>query len=116
MEAWSDSDRERLTVAQLDRQLRRMRGMLFGYSQLFFVHMRVYALATIGLLAAAMWQPLGGVVLIALYLVATWLLRPDERRLIEELEAVYPTATTVAVKLDRDSDPCLRSGSGGRRP
>ena len=28
---------------------------------------------------------------IATYLVATWLLRPEERRLIEELEAVYPT-------------------------
>jgi hypothetical protein len=69
MEAGSDADQERLTVAQLDQQLRRMRAMLFGYSELFFVHMRVYTLATIGLLAASLWQPLGGIVLIVPFLV-----------------------------------------------
>ena len=54
---------------QLDQQLRRMRGMLFGYSQLFFVHMRVYTLAAIGLLVASLWEPLGGAVLVVPFLV-----------------------------------------------
>ena len=31
-------------------------------------------------------------VAIAIYLVYTWLLRPDERRLVGELEKVYPAA------------------------
>jgi hypothetical protein len=69
MEGRSNADPEWLTVDQLDQQLRRMRGMLFGYSQLFFVHMRVYSLATIGLLVASLWQPLGGTVLIVPFLV-----------------------------------------------
>lgn len=62
-------EQERLYVQQLDQQLQRMRGMLFGYSQLFFVHMRVYTLVCIALLAASLWEPLGGVVLIVPFLV-----------------------------------------------
>ena len=69
MAVQSESDPQRLTVEQLDRQLRRMRGMLYGYSQSFFVHMRVYTLATIGLLVASLWEPLGGAVLIVPFLV-----------------------------------------------
>ena len=69
MEPTLDTVDERLTVEQLDQQLRRMRGMLFGYSQLFFVHMRVYTLVAIALLVASLWQPLGGAVLIVPFLV-----------------------------------------------
>lgn len=65
----TQSDRDRLTTAQLDQQLRRMRGMLFGYSGLFFVHMRVYTIVAIGLLVASLWEPLGGAVLIVPFLV-----------------------------------------------
>ena len=69
MRARTASEQERLTTDQLDQQLRRMRGMLFGYSQLFFVHMRVYTLVAIGLLVASLWQPLGGAALIVPFLV-----------------------------------------------
>ena len=62
-------EQERLLTQQLDQQLRRMRGMLFGYSHLFFVHMRVYTLVAIGLLVASLWEPLGGAVLIVPFLV-----------------------------------------------
>ena len=50
MRSTSDVDREQWTVAQLDQQLRRMRAMLFGYSQLFFTHMRVYTVVAVALL------------------------------------------------------------------
>ena len=69
MEQPVDEVDERLTVAQLDQQLRRMRAMLFGYSQLFFVHMRVYTIVALGLLTASLWEPLGGAVLIVPFLV-----------------------------------------------
>jgi hypothetical protein len=46
-----------------------MRGMLFGYSSLFFVHMRVYTIVALGLLVASLWDPLGGAVLIVPFLV-----------------------------------------------
>lgn len=63
------AEQDRLTVEQLDQQLRRMRGMLVGYSRLFFVHMRVYTLATLAILVASLWEPLGGAVLIVPFLV-----------------------------------------------
>ena len=62
-------EQERLLVQQLDQQLRRMRGMLFGYSQLFFLHMRVYTIVAIALLVASLWEPLGGAVLVVPFLV-----------------------------------------------
>ena len=62
-------EQERLTVDQLDQQLRRMRGMLYGYSNQFFVHMRVYTNVALALLAASLWEPLGGAVLIVPFLV-----------------------------------------------
>ena len=62
-------EQERLSLQQLDQQLQRMRGMLFGYSQLFFVHMRVYTLVAMALLVASLWEPLGGAVLIVPFLV-----------------------------------------------
>lgn len=65
----TDPEQERLTTEQLDQQLRRMRGMLFGYSNLFFMHMRVYTLVALGLLVASLWEPLGGAVLIVPFLV-----------------------------------------------
>lgn len=65
----SPAEQDRLTVEQLDQQLRRMRGMLVGYSRLFFVHMRVYTLATLAVLVASLWEPLGGAVLIVPFLV-----------------------------------------------
>ena len=49
-------EQERLTVDQLDQQLRRMRGMLYGYSNQFFVHMRVYTIVALALLAASLWE------------------------------------------------------------
>ena len=58
-----------VTVDQLDQQLRRMRGMLYGYSNQFFVHMRVYTIVALALLAASLWEPLGGTVLILPFLV-----------------------------------------------
>ncbi|MFN8620378.1 MAG: hypothetical protein U0869_06490 [Chloroflexota bacterium] len=60
------ADRE---VAILERQLERMRGMLGGYSAMFFTHMRVWALATIALLVVSRWEPLGAAVLIVPFLV-----------------------------------------------
>ena len=69
MDTGTDADQERLTTEQLDQQLRRMRGMLFGYSELFFVHMRVYTVVAIALLVASLWEPLGGAVLIVPFLV-----------------------------------------------
>ena len=69
MESLTDPEQERLTVEQLDQQLRRMRGMLFGYSNLFFVHMRVYTIVAVALLVASLWEPLGGAVLIVPFLV-----------------------------------------------
>ena len=57
------------TTRLLEHQLQRMRGMLFGYSQLFFTHMRVYTLVTLAILAASLWQPLGGAVLLVPFLV-----------------------------------------------
>jgi len=69
MGAPNEPEQEQLTVEQLDQQLRRMRGMLFGYSSLFFVHMRVYTIVAIGLLAASLWEPLGGVVLVVPFLI-----------------------------------------------
>ncbi len=63
------SQQERVVTQQLDQQLRRMRGMLFGYSRLFFVHMRVYTVIAIGLLVVSLWAPLGGAVLIVPVLV-----------------------------------------------
>jgi hypothetical protein len=65
----TDADRERLTTDQLDQQLRRMRGMLYGYSALFFVHMRTYTIVALALLVASLWEPLGGAVLIVPFLV-----------------------------------------------
>ncbi len=56
-------------MAQLDQQLRRMRGMLYGYSAQFFVHMRVYTLVALALLAVSLWEPLGGAVLIVPFLI-----------------------------------------------
>jgi hypothetical protein len=57
------------TTRLLEAQLERMRGMLFGYSQLFFVHMRVYTLVAVAILVASLWQPLGGAVLVIPFLV-----------------------------------------------
>ena len=69
MGSLTEPERERLTVEQLDQQLRRMRGMLYSYSNLFFVHMRVYTVVTLALVAASLWEPLGGAVLIVPFLV-----------------------------------------------
>lgn len=69
MASSDDPAPDRLTVEQLDQQLRRMRGMLYGYSQSFFTHMRVYTIVTIGLLVASLWEPLGGAVLIVPFLL-----------------------------------------------
>lgn len=65
----NEPEREQRTEAQLDQQLRRMRAMLFGYSQLFFTHMRVYTIATVALLVVSLWEPLGGAVLVVPFLV-----------------------------------------------
>jgi hypothetical protein len=56
-------------VALLERQLERMRGMLFGYSRLFFEHMRTYTVVVLALLAASLVEPLGGVVVAVPFLV-----------------------------------------------
>ena len=58
-----------LATDLLDQQLRRMRGMLFGYSRMFFVHMRIYTLVAIGLLVVSLWEPFGGAVLVIPFLV-----------------------------------------------
>ena len=57
------------TLEQLDQQLRRMRGMLFGYSQLFFTHMRVYTVVVLALLVVSLWPPFGPAVLIVPFLI-----------------------------------------------
>jgi hypothetical protein len=50
-------------VDLLERQLERMRGMLFEYSRLFFVHMRTWAIVVLAILGASLIEPLGGLVL-----------------------------------------------------
>jgi hypothetical protein len=45
-----------------------MRGMLFSYSSMFIVHMRVYTLVTIGLLVVSLWEPFSGAVLVVPFL------------------------------------------------
>jgi hypothetical protein len=60
---------DQLASDVLDQQLRRMRGMLFGYSRLFFVHMRIYALVAIALLVVSLWEPFGGAVLVIPFLL-----------------------------------------------
>jgi hypothetical protein len=57
------------TIRLLEGQLERMRGMLFGYSRMFFAHMRVYTLVALAILVASLWQPLGGAVLVIPFLV-----------------------------------------------
>ena len=64
----ADADRA-LTIELLERQLVRMRGMLGGYSAMFFTHMRVWTLAVIALLVVSRWEPLGGAVLVVPFLV-----------------------------------------------
>lgn len=56
-------------LALLERQLERMRGMLYGYSRLFFAHMRTYTVVVLALLAASLVEPLGGVVLVVPFLL-----------------------------------------------
>lgn len=56
-------------VQILERQLERMRGMLGAYSQLFFSHMRTWALATVGLLVVSQLEPLRVTVTIVPFLV-----------------------------------------------
>jgi hypothetical protein len=56
-------------VELLERQLERMRGMLFEYSRLFFVHMRTWTIVVLAILAASLIEPLGGLVLAVPYLV-----------------------------------------------
>ncbi len=58
-----------LTTELLVGQLQRMRGMLFGYSQMFFAHMRLYTLVAIGLLVLSLWEPFGGAVLVVPFLI-----------------------------------------------
>lgn len=58
-----------LEVEVLERQLARMRGMLGGYSAMFFTHMRVWTLALLALLVASRWEPLAAAVLIVPFLV-----------------------------------------------
>ena len=62
---WTDE----VTLRLLEHQLERMRGMLFGYSSMFFVHMRTYTLVAIAILVASLWAPLGGAVLIIPFLI-----------------------------------------------
>lgn len=58
-----------LEVELLERQLVRMRGMLGGYSAMFFTHMRIWTLATIALLVVSQWEPLSMAVLVVPFLV-----------------------------------------------
>lgn len=58
-----------LTIELLERQLERMRGMLGGYSAMFFTHMRVWTLAVIALLVVSRWEPLGAAALVVPFLV-----------------------------------------------
>lgn len=62
-------ERQRVELALLERQLERMRRMLFEYSSLFFGHMRTYAIVVLALLGASLVDPLGGLVLIVPFLV-----------------------------------------------
>ncbi len=56
-------------VELLERQLERMRGMLFEYSRLFFVHMRTWTIVVLAILAASLIEPLAGLVLVVPFLV-----------------------------------------------
>jgi hypothetical protein len=58
-------DTDRMELELLHDQLRRMRGMLFGYSERFFDTIRNWALVTIGLLVLG----IGGVVPAAVLLI-----------------------------------------------
>jgi hypothetical protein len=58
-----------LEIELLERQLVRMRGMLGGYSAMFFTHMRVWTLAILALLVASRWEPLAPAVIIVPFLV-----------------------------------------------
>jgi len=58
-----------LEVELLERQLERMRGMLGTYSAMFFVHMRLWAIATIALLVASRLEPLGPAAIVVPFLV-----------------------------------------------
>jgi hypothetical protein len=66
---WSGGRLPEREVELLERQLERMRGMLFEYSRLFFVHMRTWTIVVLGVLAASLIEPLGGLVLVVPYLV-----------------------------------------------
>lgn len=50
---------------------------------------------------------------IALYLVYTWLRRPDERRLVLELEAVYPAVDESARPAPFECRTAFRTLLGG---
>jgi hypothetical protein len=63
------ADSAALEVELLERQLVRMRGMLGGYSAMFFTHMRVWALAIIALLVVGQWEPLSLAVVVVPFLV-----------------------------------------------
>lgn len=56
-------------IELLQRQLERMRGMLFEYSRLFFVHMRTWTIVVLAILVASLAEPLGGAVLIVPFVV-----------------------------------------------
>jgi hypothetical protein len=56
-------------ITLLEHQLERMRGMLFEYSRLFFVHIRTWTIVVLGILVASLVEPLGGAVLIVPFLV-----------------------------------------------
>lgn len=58
-----------LEIELLERQLVRMRGMLGGYSAMFFTHMRIWALAIIALLVVGQWDPLSMAVVVVPFLV-----------------------------------------------
>jgi hypothetical protein len=57
------------SIDLLERQLERMRGMLFEYSRLFFVHMRTWCIVVLAILAASLAEPFGGVVVIVPFVV-----------------------------------------------
>lgn len=57
------------SIELLERQLERMRAMLFGYSRLFFVHMRTWTIVVLAILLASLVEPLGGAALIVPFLV-----------------------------------------------
>lgn len=58
-----------LEIELLERQLARMRGMLGGYSAMFFVHMRIWGIVSIALIAAARVEPLSPVIIVVPFLV-----------------------------------------------